>query len=64
MLPSDNKLDYDAYSAQPEQKKTEFFIQEFPNQKQEHAHVAQQLAQNKPKSYIFANSAPGDYDQA
>lgn len=44
-------------------KKTEFFIQEFPNQKAEHKHVAQQLAQQKPKAYVFANSAPSDFDQ-
>jgi hypothetical protein len=44
-----------------DQKKTEFHIQEFPNQKQEHAHVAQQLAQQKPKNYVFANTAPHDY---
>jgi hypothetical protein len=47
-----------------DQKKTEFYIQEFPNQKQEHASVAQQLAQQKPKNYVFANSAPQDYDGA
>jgi len=44
-----------------EQKKTEFFIHEFPGQKEEHAHVAQQLAQQKPKSYVFANATPNDY---
>ena len=42
-------------------KKTEFFIHEFPGQKEEHAHVAQQLAQQKPKSYVFANATPNDY---
>jgi hypothetical protein len=44
-----------------EQKKTEFFMHEFPGQKEEHAHVAQQLAQQKPKSYVFANATPNDY---
>lgn len=44
-----------------EQKKTEFFIHEFPGQKEEHAHVAQQLAQQKPKNYVFANATPNDY---
>jgi len=60
VLPSDNTTDLD-FEAQMEQKKTEFYIQEFPNQKQEHAHVAQQLAQQKPKNYVFANTAPHDY---
>jgi hypothetical protein len=45
-----------------DQKRTEFFITEFPNQQQEHAQVAQQLSQQKPKNYVFANSAPQDYD--
>ena len=44
-----------------DQKKTEFFIHEFPGQKEEHAHVAQQLAQQKPKNYVFANATPSDY---
>ena len=47
---------------QPEGKKTEFYIQEFPGQKEEHAHVAQQLAQSsKPKNYVFANTTQGDF---
>ncbi|KIW15000.1 hypothetical protein PV08_07787 [Exophiala spinifera] len=60
VLPSDTTPDID-FEAQMEQKKTEFYIQEFPNQKEEHAHVAQQLAQQKPKNYVFANTAPQDY---
>lgn len=60
VLPSDNTSDFDLDS-QLDLKKTEFYIQEFPNQKEEHAHVAQQLAQQKPKSYVFANTAPQDY---
>lgn len=44
-----------------EEKKTEFFIHEFPGQKEEHAHVAQQLAQQKPKNYVFTNATPNDY---
>ncbi len=44
-----------------DRKKTEFFIHEFPGQKEEHAHVAQQLAQQKPKTYVFANATPSDY---
>jgi hypothetical protein len=43
------------------QKPTEFFIQEFPRQREEHAHAAQQLAQQKPKSYVFANATPNDF---
>ncbi|KIW53937.1 hypothetical protein PV05_06344 [Exophiala xenobiotica] len=60
VLPSDNTTELD-FDAQMDQKKTEFYIQEFPNQKEEHAHVAQQLAQQKPKNYVFANTAPHDY---
>ncbi|KAH0847352.1 hypothetical protein AYO21_03738 [Fonsecaea monophora] len=60
VLPSDNKSEVD-YASHVEQKKTEFYIQEFPNQREEHAHVAQQLAQQKPKNYVFANTAPQDY---
>ncbi|OAP56150.1 hypothetical protein AYL99_09329 [Fonsecaea erecta] len=60
VLPSDNKSEVD-FVSHVEQKKTEFYIQEFPNQKEEHAHVAQQLAQQKPKNYVFANTAPQDY---
>jgi hypothetical protein len=43
------------------QKQTEFFIQEFPRQREEHAHAAQQLAQQKPKNYVFANATPNDF---
>ncbi|KIX07246.1 uncharacterized protein Z518_01899 [Rhinocladiella mackenziei CBS 650.93] len=60
ILPSDNKSDL-GLDLQADQRKTEFYIQEFPNQKEEHAHVAQQLAQQKPKNYVFANTAPQDY---
>ena len=61
VLASESKPDMESMS---EQKKTDFFIQEFPNQKEEHAHVARQLAQHKPKNYVFANTAPSDYDQS
>jgi len=61
VLPSDTTLDATIGSS-VEAKKTEFHIQEFPNQKEAHAHVAQQLAQQRPKSYVFANTAPKDYD--
>ena len=44
-----------------EPKPTEFFIQEFPRQKEEHAHAAQQLAAQKPKNYVFANATPNDF---
>lgn len=60
VLPSDTTTDFDLDS-QLDRKKTEFYIQEFPNQKEEHAHIAQQLAQQKPKNYVFANTAPQDY---
>ncbi len=43
------------------QKPTEFFIQEFPRQKEEHAHAAQQMTQQKPKNYVFANATPNDF---
>ena len=43
------------------QKQTEFFIQEFPRQKEEHARAAQQMAQQKPKNYVFANATPSDF---
>ena len=47
---------------QPEENKTEFHIQEFPGQREEHALVAQQLAQNnKPKSYVFNNQTQNDF---
>ena len=62
VLPSDNTSDVRLGSIS-DQKKTEFFIQEFPGQKEEHAQVAQQLAQQKPRNYVFANSAPDDYGQ-
>ena len=64
VLPSDSKSDLNRIGPTPEQKKTEFFIQEFPNQKEEHANIAQQLVQNRPKNYVFANTAPSDYDQS
>ena len=62
MLASDSKPEMDSMSNSMEQKKTDFFIQVFPNQKEEHARVARQLAQHKPKNYVFANTAPSDYD--
>jgi hypothetical protein len=48
-------------SAHNGQRQTEFFIQEFPRQKEEHAHAAQQMAQQKPKNYVFANATPSDF---
>jgi hypothetical protein len=63
VLPSDDKMGYDGVDSPPDSKRAEFFIQEFPNQREAHAQVAQQLSQNKPKNYVFANSAPSDYDQ-
>jgi hypothetical protein len=58
--PSQPKTDT-TYAASAEQKETEFYIQEFPRQKEEHAHAAQQLAQQKPKNYIFTNATPNDF---
>ena len=49
------------YASNTDHKQTEFFIQEFPRQKEEHAHAAQQLAQQKPKNYVFANATPNDF---
>ncbi|KIV82984.1 hypothetical protein PV11_05046 [Exophiala sideris] len=60
VLPSDTTTELD-FESQLDRKKTEFYIQEFPNQKEEHANIAQQLAQQKPKNYVFANTAPQDY---
>lgn len=42
---------------------TEFYIQEFPQQKENHAHAAQQLAQQKPKNYVFANATANDFSE-
>ena len=63
VLRSDNKSELD-FDSPVDHKRTEFYIQEFPNQKEEHANVAQQLAQQKPRNYVFANTAPGDYNAA
>lgn len=45
----------------PPQKPTEFYIQEFPQQKEAHAHAAKQLAQQKPTSYSFSHWVPKDF---
>jgi hypothetical protein len=50
-----------ACASDADQKQTEFLIQEFPRQKEEHAHAAQQLAPQKPKNYVFANATPNDF---
>lgn len=42
---------------------TEFFIQEFPQQREAHAHAAQQMAQQKPKNYVFANATANDFSE-
>lgn len=63
VLPSDGKTSFEGADTNPEPRRTEFYIQEFPNQREEHANVAQQLAQNRPRNYVFANTAPSDYDQ-
>ncbi|KAK2754257.1 hypothetical protein FQN54_007136 [Arachnomyces sp. PD_36] len=43
------------------EKATEFLIQEFPQQQEAHRHAAQQLPQQKPKTYTFANHTPSDF---
>ena len=56
-----------AFSSPPEiraidpHKPTEFFIQEFPQQKEAHAAAAQQMSSLKPKSYVFANATATDF---
>lgn len=49
------------YASQSDQKQPEFFIQEFPGQREEHAHAAQQLSHQKPKNYTFTNTTPNDF---
>ncbi|KAK5089648.1 hypothetical protein LTR70_006542 [Exophiala xenobiotica] len=44
-----------------ESKKTEFFLQEFPNQKEEHARAAKLLDHPRPKHYAFDNKGQRDY---
>ena len=44
-----------------ENKKTEFYIQEFPNQKEEHAQAARLLEGPRPKHYAFENRGQQDY---
>jgi len=46
-----------------EGKKTEFFLQEFPNQKQEHARAAKMLDHPRPKHYAFDNKGQHDYSR-
>ena len=64
ILASDSKHEMDSMNSTSEQKKTDFFIQEFPNQKEEHANAARQVAQHKPKHYVWAHTASTDYDQS
>lgn len=42
-------------------KQTEFFIQEFPRQKEEHAHAAQQMPPQKPRNFVFSNATQNDF---
>jgi hypothetical protein len=60
-LPAEQKQTDMTSPANHGHKHTEFFIQEFPRQKEEHAHAAQQMAQQKPKNYVFANATPSDF---
>lgn len=64
ILPSDTKPGFSMMETPADEKPTEFFIHQFPKQKEEHAHAAQQLAQGRPKNYVFANTAQSDYDQS
>lgn len=43
------------------EKETEFLIQEFPQQQEAHRHAAEQLPQQRPKTYTFANQTPNDF---
>lgn len=43
------------------EREPEFLIQEFPQQQEAHRHAAQQLPQQKPKTYTFANQTPNDF---
>ena len=42
-------------------KQTQFYIQEFPNQAEEHAQAAQHLNQSRPKHYAFQHHKPEDF---
>jgi hypothetical protein len=44
-----------------DQKVTEFFIHEFPEQQEAHRSVAQQLPPQGPKNYTFTNQTPNDF---
>lgn len=44
-----------------ESKRTEFFIQEFPGQKEEHAQIAQKMPSSTPKAFVFNNTGLTDY---
>ena len=44
-----------------ETRKTEFMMQEFPNQKEEHARAAKLLDHPRPKHYAFENKSQRDY---
>lgn len=44
-----------------DQRQTQFYIQEFPNQKAEHAQAAQQLNQTRPRHYAFQHHKPEDF---
>lgn len=62
VLPSDNAIESGMNLNMIDDKKTEFYITEFPGQKEEHLNVFQKISQQKPKNYVFANTAPSDYD--
>ncbi|KAI9735191.1 MAG: hypothetical protein M1834_001781 [Cirrosporium novae-zelandiae] len=50
------------FSVEPNQKPMEIQMQEFPNQKENHAFAAKQLAgEQKPRSFVFSNSTADDF---
>lgn len=44
--------------------KTEFLIEEFPNQQEAHKFAAKQLSSRRPEKYTFTNQTPTDYRAA
>ena len=60
-VPIEQKLNGATPPSNSDQPQTEFLIQEFPRQKEEHAHAAQQMSSQKPKNYVFANATPNDF---
>lgn len=60
---ADGQLDDDfSLGGQKASPETSFYMHTFPEQKEAHRHVAQQMAQSKPKSYTFANQTPATFN--